>query len=371
MSKDIFLPIIMTGLLAGCVIAPGNKMTDPPVKIQNVRIQEITVEYLESAAEEQADNRTLSPGSMTGLQAINSYGTYQNNGAYEYRVGPQDILSVTVWDHPELTIPAGSFRSPEEDGQLVAQNGTIFYPYAGIVNVQGKTVGEIREILERGLSGKIKDPQVAVRVTAFRSQKVFVAGQVTKGEGPLPITDEPLTVVRAIDLAGNVTAGADKTNITLSRDGKYYHINLLTMYENGDLSQNYLLRDGDILYVPDRSLQQVFVMGEVSEPQSLEMYNGRMSLSEALGRVGGANQITSNPGRVFVVRGDSDNPAIYHLDADSPGQLLLANAFPLKPFDVIFVGAAGVTRWNRVISQLLPTANTITNAALSAIAIGQ
>lgn len=62
--------------------------------------------------------------------------------SYDYKVGPSDILSVIVYDHPELTIPAGAQRSAAESGNLVSPDGTILHPYTGRIRVDGQTVDE-------------------------------------------------------------------------------------------------------------------------------------------------------------------------------------------------------------------------------------
>jgi polysaccharide export outer membrane protein len=287
-----------------------------------------------------------------------------------YRIGPSDILSIIVWEHPELTIPAGEFRTAEATGNLVAEDGTVFYPYAGVVKVAGLTVGQVRDILTKRLAPYIEKPQLDVRVIAYRSKKVYVVGQV-KTPGIQPIDDVPMTVTQAINRAGGViTSGfatgtvvdesADMAHVTLARNNQVFPINLLALYEQGDLSQNVLLQDGDVLNVPDNHQNRVFVIGEVITPSSRFIDKGRLTLAQALGDVGGVDPVTANAGHIYVIRGGGQGkPEIFHLDAQSPDALLLADRFNLAAQDVVYVDPAHVTRWNRVISQILPTTQTL------------
>jgi polysaccharide export outer membrane protein len=117
-----------------------------------------------------------------------------------------------------------------------------------------------------------------------------------------------------------------------------------------------LLNNGDILNVLDRSQQKVFLMGEVKTPKSVEIINGELNLSAALGEVGGVNQNTADPSGIYVIRNSDESvPEIYHLNAGEAFGLLLAERFEMQAQDIVFVDTAGISEWNRVISQLLPS----------------
>lgn len=277
----------------------------------------------------------------------------------EYRIGPGDVIQVTVWDHPELTIPAGSFRDAEISGQMVGEDGYMFYPYVGMVKADGMNIAALRDEITERLGTYIQDPQLDVRVVAFRSKRVYVVGEV-QNPGVLPLNDLPLTIADAISLSGGLTPEAFKSGVNVSRNGTTYEIDLKALYDYADSSQNLMLQHGDIVNVLDRSQQKVFVTGEVRAPGSVEIINGELTLAAAIGEVGGFNQNTSNPAGVYVIRGAAQgDPQIFHLDAEFATGMLLAERFDMQAQDVVFVDTAGVSQWNRVVSQLLPSITVI------------
>ena len=374
-----FLLLLLAGL-SGCTIIPGMHMTqfsktssvEMPVTeneeqlLKELNIQTITAQLVIDI-EKDVNNRSLGENNVANLYYDYRIGQNRTEGLPkdehlgQYRVGPRDILSITVWDHPELTTPAGTFRSAEASGNVVGEDGTIFYPYAGIIKAEGRTVEEIREELTHKLSKYIERVQLDVRVASYRSQRVYVVGEV-KVPGIQLVKDIPLTVLEAINNAGGVTETSDRRNITLIRDSKTYNINLLALYEGGQTNQNIRLQHGDVLNIPDRHLNKIFVLGETSgsgtgsaRSRSIFMNKGRMTLTEAISDGGGVDQTTGDAARIFLFRGGLGKPEIFHLDAHSPDALLLADRFPLQPRDVIYIDRAEGIRWNQIISQIQPT----------------
>lgn len=350
MKKYVYL--VSIAFLTGCTLVPGMHMSAPSSNVPGVKVIPITAETLRV----QAINRAAYH--KTDIQPV--FAAYNRLEEYQYRIGPHDVLSVTVWEHPELTIPAGEFRSPEAVGHLVAEDGTIFFPYAGTVHVAGKTQPEVRRMLADGISGVIENPQVDVKVVSFRSQRAYVSGEVAK-PGPQPVTDVPLTITEAIGFSGDFTPDADLANAVLTRNGVATKVDLLALYDRGDMRQNILLQDGDILHIPDRNTQKVFVMGEVVRPMSVVMHKRGITLTEALGEAGGVNPGTAAPEHVFVIRGNDDLSEVYHLDAESPDALILGDQFRLMPHDVVYVEATDFTRWDRLIQQLVATSTVVRN----------
>ena len=356
-TKKITGIFLLIALLHGCGLAPGMRMKensgsnwfpDDQLQIgdQTLQVIPVTLQLIEQLAQQKKKPVV----SLAGLQSRSDY---------QYRIGPRDVLQITVWDHPELTIPSGQFRNPAEAGQLVGEDGVLFYPFVGAIQVAGMTIAELRDLLTEKLSTYIQNPQLDVRVVDYRSKRIYVVGEV-KHPGIITIDDVPPTVAEAINRSGGLTEAADKTGVKVTRGEDVYEINLLALYEAGDAGQNILLQDQDILYVRNLSHEQVFVLGEVNRPSSVVIPNGRLSLAHALAEVGGVDQDTADPSKIYIVRGsEQGNPQIYRLNAQYAYSMLLAERFELMAQDVVFVDTKGISSWNRVASQILPTARIL------------
>jgi polysaccharide biosynthesis/export protein len=272
---------------------------------------------------------------------------------YTYLLGPQDVLRITVWNHPELTNPSGTAN--ELSGRIINADGTFFFPYVGNVPAAGKSVQEVRAMLERGLSNILKSPQIDVSVLTYRSQRVFVNGEV-RTPGAVSITDVPVSIADAIAQSGGLTPQADLSNVTVTRADRTFVVDLYSLYYDGAIGRNTRLQSGDIVNVPEQRYNKVFVLGETLRPGSIVMPRGRMSLSEALSDTGGVNPLSANAGQIYVIRdGPNNRIQIFHLNAETADALIVADRFDLRARDVVYVDATKVVRFARVINNLIPT----------------
>ncbi|MGY8775873.1 MAG: polysaccharide export protein [Spongiibacter sp.] len=355
---------VLVAATAGCTVVPGSNMnrmnsvwfddtpeeyTPAETDIQYIPINATVLAHLNQQPQKQ-------PLSNTELEAAIS--------SYHYKIGLGDILTITVWEHPELTIPSGSFRGAEESGNEVKADGSVFYPYAGTLYVLGLTTSEVKDLVTERLSSVIKRPQVDVRVASFKSQRVYVSGAV-KQPGIAPVTNVPLTLVDAIDQRGGLDEDAAWGDVRLTRNGHTRNISLRSLYEQGAWSENILLQHGDQIHVPRNDADKIFVLGEVNRPQGLPMSRTGTTLAEALASANGINESKADGRGIYVLRNtgisrdENNNPiytaTIYHLNAASAVGFMLADKFALTPRDIVYVSPAPITRWNRFLSQLLPS----------------
>ncbi|WP_289098608.1 polysaccharide export protein [uncultured Pseudoalteromonas sp.] len=346
--------------MTGCTIIPGSHFEgiESGEQIDNVEkeLEKVNIQIIDSSLinqQKQTQVKSFTPSSLDGVDTSN----------YQYKLGVGDALTIGVWDHPELTIPAAVQRTAEFDGFRVDPDGTITFAYAPNIPAAGKTVKEVRNELVKRLSRVIEDPQIDVKVVGFRSQKAYVTGEVNT-PGVLPVTDIPLTLVDALNKAGGLTESADWRTVTFTRGDKTEIIKLDDFYAKGDISQNRLLKHGDIVHVNRNDMQKVFVLGDVKRAGTVGVNRYGLSLAQALSETGGINENTADANGVFVLRKrnletDGVIADVYQLHAKNMTALVFAEQFKLQPSDIVYVTSAPLARWNKVLSLLLPSLSTV------------
>ena len=384
LKRNLALTIALTTFLSACATAPGNYLDTSRLKedSQNKPAETYPVTLIDASVIQKQQAQTAD---SIAKQVLPPPGPFADPTQYVYHVAPQDILGITVWDHPELTTPNGSTLSSggnttqsiggalqqpytqalpgqaDPYGQTVAPDGTIYFPFVGRIRASGRTTAQIRDELGKKLIPYIRDPQVDVRVLSYRSQKVQVTGDV-KTPGPLALSDVPLTLVDAITRSGGSSDNADLQRVRLTRKGKLYVLDANRMLDKGDATQNVMLEPGDIVNVPDRSDTRIFVMGEVKTPIPVPMNKGELTIADALTQAGGILDTDANPRQIYVMRGMKEKPTtpdVYRLDMTQPDAIMLSSQFQLQPMDVVYVGTAASTTFNRVLQQVLPTVQTL------------
>ncbi len=287
-----------------------------------------------------------------------------------YRIGAQDVLLVTVWDHPEITLPLGQYRTDSATGTTVDDDGNVFFPYIGKVAVAGLTVTQARDKITLRLADVLQKPQVDVKVVAFRSQKVYVGGEV-RNPAVYNVTDIPFTLSEAIARCGGFLPTADDSRILLTRGNRTWKLDFQALMATGKGLTQIVLKDGDALHVPNTREQPVYMLGELMHPGSLPLVHGNLTLAQALSDAGGIQGSSADARCIYVIRQTNAPNAVdvFHLDARNPTAMVLADRFILGPRDIVYVDAGTLVRFSRVMSLLLPTVSAVSSTALTAAEI--
>ncbi|MEE9321157.1 MAG: polysaccharide biosynthesis/export family protein [Granulosicoccus sp.] len=162
-------------------------------------------------------------------------------GAVEYRIGPEDVLHISVWKEDDL-----------DRKVLVRPDGGISFPLAGDIQVSGRTPLEVQDEIRSRLQRYVPDAEVTVSVDTISGYTVFVLGEVNKpGQFTL---GRYVDVLQALTLAGGTTPYANEKNIQILRrqDGQQvsYSFNYRNIKRGRGQDQNIVLQSGDVIVVP-------------------------------------------------------------------------------------------------------------------------
>jgi polysaccharide export outer membrane protein len=347
-------------LFMGCV-APGMKLdvksTNEPTTTEMGGLQ-VTLHKLDPQA---IPAQTQLPLDSAALAELTS------DPPKPYTIGPQDVLLVTVWDHPEITAALSQFRTDNATGSLVDDNGNIYFPYVGQIQMSGLTAPQARAKITAELAKVLQKPQVDLKVISFRSQKVFVGGEV-KTPAIYNITDVPFTLSEAVNRAGGFTPIADDSRMVLTRGARSWNLNFRTLMTQGNTAGKIRLKDGDSLLVPSVQENPIYMMGEVAKPGTVPLARGSLSLARALSDSGGLLGTSADARSIYVIRkGEGAKDVdVFHLDSRNPTAMVLADQFALRPRDIVYVDAGTTVRFSRVMALILPTVYAVTGTVIAA-----
>jgi polysaccharide export outer membrane protein len=160
--------------------------------------------------------------------------------AEEYRLGPGDVLTIGVWGYEDLQVKEVAVRP---DGKLA-------FPLVGEVQAAGISTGQLTDVLTKGLSDYVKDPKVSINIFKLRTTRVYVLGEVAK-PGMYEL-EKQHNLLDALGAAGSYTQNAAKRKVYIihkDQTSSPIKVNLMNIWEKGDMSQNHALADGDVVYL--------------------------------------------------------------------------------------------------------------------------
>ncbi len=236
---------------------------------------------------------------VLGLAAVPARAADQSP---DYVVGPQDVLAITVWDQADLS---GKFT--------VEADGSFTFPLIGRVHAGGLTLRAVEaEMVKKLADGYFKNPQVTVMVDTYRSQRVFIVGEV-RVPGTYTLTGS-MSLIEALSRAGSTTPAASSEVIIVhapegkgasgpvlpeqSSPSQTVHVDLNDL-QRGGAAENITLRDGDTVFVPRAAT--IYVFGQVKNPGAYALQTKGTTVMQALALAGGVTD-RGAAGRVKIVR---------------------------------------------------------------------
>lgn len=301
--------------------------------------------------------RPLSLATLPPKQAVipssNLNQLIRSSGRAEYRISEGDILSIILVGYPDITSAGAS-------GYPVDQQGFVQFPLVGRIKATGMSVPQFTANLQRQLQRYLKYSDPQVKITDYRGNKFFIDGEV-KQPGEFAINDTPVSLYSAISMAGGATPTGDSNNIVFNRNGVNYNIGLQSLRQLGTSANQIYLKDGDSIHVNSQDRNKVYVLGEFGQVEPVPILEQGISLAQVLGESKGLNSATANAAKIYVVRDNLNTRAtdIYYVDMQTITSFALANRFEMHPNDIVYVDPTGLTRWNRVLSSILPSTSAI------------
>jgi polysaccharide export outer membrane protein len=339
MPESLATLLLAAALLSGCASTPpltadsGLLPPNPPVDLARNTPEGAIPENQKKTVEEQ----------LAELDQVLA------SSSASFQLGKGDILSISVYDEPDLTL----------DSVPVRPDGKVAFPLIGDVEVAGRNVEDVSNEIRERLLQFVLEPKVSVVVTEFNSLDYTLYGEVVN-PGVYPLTTD-VSITAAIAKAGGLTKGqfrassvelADLTHAFLARQGQVMPVDFVRLIRHGDMRFDIDLQPGDYIHIPSGLSKEVYILGEVNEP-ALFAFRESMPMSRTLALAEGFT-VDADLSRIHIVRGALHNPTVIVSDFQKVvnGQ---AQDVQLEPGDIVYVPPTTLTRYARTIDKIVPT----------------
>lgn len=383
----LFAIAAAAGALAGCGLTPASG----PSRDEMVQsVYSPSAEGGEPFAWVEINGRTLdvlarrAPPTLRGF-----FGDYRPSASQVIGVG--DALQITVWEAASgglfsAGLESGSVspgsRSAAIPEQTVGRDGSVTVPYAGRIQVAGRTQQQVEAAIVERLHGKAIEPQALVNVTHNVSNTVTVTGEVANG-ARVPLSLRGDKILDVIATAGGYRSPVHETFISVTRGNRTARAPLQALLANP--SENIFVRPGDILTVESRP-QTFTVAGATGANGAVIPFDARgVTLEEALGKSGGLNDNRADPDGLFVLRYEPTSlvrefpnvspsllqnqniPVAYHLNMKDPSALFAARRFAIRDKDILYVSNSPLAEIGKVVALV----QTLSQPAIQGVAVSR
>ena len=305
-----------------------------------------------------------------------------------YVVGAGDVLTVSIWEAPPaslfgsgiIDVRAGiaTTRATDFPEQMVSSEGIINIPFAGSIPCTNKTPQQIETEIVNRLTGKANKPQVLVRVVKNTTSNVTVVGEVTLSTR-VALTPKGERLLDALAAAGGVRQPINKMTLQITRGNSVQTMPLESIIK--DPKQNVVLHAGDVITALFQPLSFT-ALGATGKNEEVNFEATGITLVQALARAGGLQDSRADAKGVFIFRLEEPQnfdtkdknkpvlmtpegkvPVVYQVDMKDPGTFFVAQSFPMRNKDVIYIANASGAELQKFL-------NLVTTVLYPSIAIG-
>lgn len=310
-------------------------------------------------------------------QALAIWREQRRERAPEYLLGPGDLLEISIF----------GLESPDAASKFsceVGQDGKIALPWADPIPAGGSSVEQLKESIRSAYAGRyIKDPQVTARVVQYRGTAVVVTGAVDK-PAVYYLSENRSTVLEMLALAGGLTTSAGDELVLVRGAGvsagtrsaatgsggaaapgsgtELVRVDLNELLDQGNLLLNVQVSDGDVLTVPLRERQYIYVLGYVNRQGAQRLEEGmRVDVLRALA-LGGGLTPTGRAQNSYLVRETPTGQEVRRVDLARAGRGIDPPVY-MEPGDMLVVGSSWWARFSEIFRPSIGT-NVSASAAI-------